>query len=325
MDLQSGIYEQVINEYIRSKLSALGAGSVITKDSVSHYDPQTVLSHYLSVIIQNILQSLEEKPHSFEEQIQFCNSIIDHLAQATDNPEIENCRITNEAELLLALIKNTNESFPVLTSRTLPRPETSIARSSLFTGSPQEPGLGDELRREILSSNRIDLLISFIKWSGIRLIIEELREFVKHGTLRVISTSYTGATDFKAIEMLAALPNTTVKISYDTKRTRLHAKTYHFHRNNGFSTAYIGSSNLSNPAITSGLEWNVKITEQDSADILKKITATFETYWNDPEFVTFTPENKAQLQQALSKERRSDTTILPVFDIQPYYFQKEIL
>jgi len=326
MELRSGIYEQVISEYFLSELSALkAAGGVITRESLTQYDPQAILSQYLSGIIRNVLEEAEEKHQPIEEQIRLCNGLIKHLAEETKNPEIRRCQITEDAEVLLSLIKNEDLRGVGAAAEVLPRPETSIAKSSLFTGSPLEPGLGDELRREIQSSNRIDLLISFIKWSGIRLIIQELREFTKHGNLRVISTSYTGATDLKAIEALSDLPNTRVKISYDTERTRLHAKTYHFHRDNGFSTAYIGSSNLSNPAITSGLEWNVKITEQDSPDILKKIDATFETYWNDPEFVTFTPENREQLQEALSRERRNPNTILPLFDIQPYYYQKEIL
>ena len=126
------------------------------------------------------------------------------------------------------------------------------------------------------------------------------------GKLRIITTSYLGATDFKAVEQLSKLSNTEIHISYDTERTRLHAKTYVFWRDTGFSTVYIGSSNISESAMTSGLEWNIKLSQYDSGDILEKIRATFEGYWNNPEFTPFIAAiDSERLRQALNSERRT--------------------
>ncbi|NPE23872.1 DUF3427 domain-containing protein, partial [Fusibacter sp. A1] len=122
--------------------------------------------------------------------------------------------------------------------------------------------------------------------------------------------------------------NTEVRISYDTQRTRLHAKAYYFERDTGFSTAYIGSSNLSKAALSEGTEWNMKVSEYTSFDIIQKFRYTFDTYWNMSEFVTFDGtdvEDVKRLSRALSSEGYTPTTEARFFDLKAFTYQQEIL
>ena len=76
----------------------------------------------------------------------------------------------------------------------------------------------------------------------------------------MITTAYMKATQRWAIDELIRI-GAKVKISYDSRRTRLHAKARLIRRNTGFSTAFVGSSNLSAAAQLDGLEWNVRLSK----------------------------------------------------------------
>ncbi|MCK4270650.1 MAG: DEAD/DEAH box helicase family protein, partial [Methanogenium sp.] len=326
MSLPNGIYEQVINEYLSNQLQSLDNSWKTEKNKIEIEDSKTILSNYLAHIIKKSLHHIKDKNKKVKSQIEVCNHIIEYLSEISEEDYINECCIGEEAEILLSLYDQMH--YPEITAQSIVRPETSIAQSSLFTGSSIEPSMVSELKKEILTADRIEILVSFVKWGGLRLIENELIEFSKtKKPIKIITTSYMGATDYKAVEFLSNLENCEVKISYDTKRTRLHAKAYTFYRASGFSTSYIGSSNLSNPAITSGLEWNIKITEKDNSDLLKKVEATFETYWNDSEFLTFKKEDSDILKEALQKEKgyTPEGGFSNPFEIIPYYYQKEIL
>lgn len=326
MELKNGLYEQVINRIISEKIREMDESkNLIHKEKIDDEESTHILAQYLHGIIKKGLSYIGVD-NKLNKQIEISNKIIKLIKEETKEECLNEDLISDEAKMLLAVLDKVNSKYAVVNEKNISRPSTSLLQSSLFTGSTTEPTLVSELKKEILSADRIDMLVSFIKWSGLRIIAEELKEFTKDRKLRIITTSYMGATDYKAIEFLSKLPNTEIRISYDTKRTRLHAKSYMFYRDTGFSTAYIGSSNLSNAAISSGLEWNMKITEQDSKNILKKFNATFEAYWHDKEFTEFHLEDTDMLKKALIAERGGQyDTIDYGFDIQPYSYQKEIL
>ena len=318
--LHPGLYEQLINHALREELDTIPA----ERKSVSPVDPAEaaeVLSRYIAEAAKRALSGMAEGWGDVADQVALANRLIGLL------PETDGQGIDDRAEQLMALLAEQDPALALgRTANDAIRPETSIAQSSLFTGAVHEPQMFSELKKEIASADRIDMLVSFIKWSGLRLILEDLEAFARRGgELRIITTSYMGATDVKAVEELAKLPNTRIKVSYDTKRTRLHAKTYVFYRETGFTTAYVGSSNLSNAAISSGLEWNVKVTAKDLPATIRKIAATFDTYWHSDEFEFYGPDMRPRLVEALKAEHYDREHPQFLFDIRPYPYQQEIL
>lgn len=326
--LHPGLYEQIVNNAMTCELAEIPEARKALAP-IDRAEASKVLTQYLSDVVQRGLENVLDNGGDLSAQVGLVNQIVDLIHHTTQEADFTTLSVDRRAEQLLALLGERDPRLAVgRTAFDLDRPETSIAQSSLFTGAVHEPKMYTELKKEIVSADCINMLVSFIKWSGLRLLMDELWEFTQNGgELRVITTSYMGATDVKAIEELRSLPNTQIKVSYDTKRTRLHAKAYVFYRDTGFTTAYVGSSNLSNAAISSGLEWNIKVTCRDLPETIEKITATFESYWNSTEFEYYSEAQKERLVKALRAEKYFDTggETAYTIDIMPYAYQQEIL
>ena len=326
--LHPGLYEQVINNALNRELSEVPEARKSTAP-IDTAEASKVLAQYLTEVVQKGLDNVQDNGGGIEAQIALANQIVSTIQTTTKEPDFAALGVDQRAEQLLALLRENDPRLATgKAAKDIERPETPLAQSSLFTGAIHEPQMYTELKKEIVSADHIDMLVSFIKWSGLRLLMDELRQFTQNGgELRIITTSYMGATDVKAIEELRQLPNTKIKVSYDTKRTRLHAKTYVFYRDTGFTTAYVGSSNLSNAAISSGLEWNVKVTRKDLPETIDKIAATFESYWNAGEFEYYNEGQRERLARALKAEKYSETDHSGIYtlDILPYSYQQEIL
>ena len=326
--LEPGLYEQVINKQIQSELQGSSEDLKLV-EKIDSAEASEVLARYVSEIVHKALDRISDDG-DLTSKVDLVNKVVGLISNDANMDDLKEMAVTDSAEQLLALLSEKDPMYQIgqKKAKDIVRPETSVAQSSLFTGAMHEPQMYSELKKEMETADRIDMLVSFIKWSGLRLLFDELKAFVgRGGQLRIITTSYMGATDVKAIEELSKLTNTEVRISYDTKRTRLHAKAYIFYRKTGFTTAYVGSSNMSNVAMSSGLEWNIKVTTKDMAPTIQKIAATFDSYWHSKNFEKYTGDSYEKLNKALKAERYGEQTnsVGFIVDVNPYPYQQEIL
>ena len=203
--LHPGLYEQVINNALNSELAEIPEARKSTAP-IDTAEAAKVLAQYLTDVVQKGLENVQDNGGGIEAQIQLANQIINTIQTTTEEADFAALGVDQRAEQLLALLQQNDPRLATgKSAKDLDRPETSIAQSSLFTGAIHEPQMYTELKKEIVSADRIDMLVSFIKWSGLRLIMDELRQFAQSGgELRIITTSYMGATDVKAIEELRA-------------------------------------------------------------------------------------------------------------------------
>ncbi|WP_319416005.1 DUF3427 domain-containing protein [Marispirochaeta aestuarii] len=331
--ITSGLYESLITRMLQERLEELDGSFYIAKQSVDSAEAAGYLSRFLSRILFFVFESLPDHEDRLLTQVDLANALVKWLAEYLNKAELSENLLVSQGEILTALFETQNplaKDLKAYVSRITP--QTGLVQSELFTGSNAGLSLESELKREILSSNEICWLVSFIKWTGIRIFSDVLKEAASNGTkLRIITTSYMGATDQKAVDFLADLPNTEVRLSYNTERERLHAKAYLFLRNTGFDTGYIGSSNLSRSALTNGLEWNLKVTTGEIPHIIEKFKSTFETYWASSDFEHYNTQDnshRSRLKKALQFERGGESLDPddPVFfTIEPHSYQKDIL
>jgi superfamily II DNA or RNA helicase/HKD family nuclease len=284
--LPAGVYEALHTARLDRALAQ-------TPDLTARYAPveaaeaPDVLARHLADAVRRALAT-EREP---EQQLSLVNRLLELLNMVEEQP----------AAGLEQLVTLTRPVAPGV--HALQRPVTPLSRAALLTNAADEPSLGSELRAEMSSADQVDLLCAFIRWPGLRVLesaLTGLRE--RDVPLRVLTTTYIGATERRAIDELVNRFNAEVRISYETQSTRLHAKAWLFRRASGYDSAFVGSSNLSRAALLDGLEWNVRLSGVATPDLIRKFEATFDSYWADPAFTPYDPAVDAdRLDDALAR------------------------
>ncbi len=316
-DLQPGLYDQLLNVKKHQELNELDERRLRAK--IRRAPAAELPDRAAEVVASWVRDSLnatgsEDRP---EAALRVTEAVLGALADSGSPLVPDEEQLADPIELLAAI----ERLSPAGDSVSLGRPLTPLRDTVLMTNGRDQPSLSAEISAEIESADRIDLVLAFIRWTGIRNLLGPLRRHVEAGKeLRIITTTYTGSTELRALEALADL-GAQVKVSYDTTTTRLHAKAWMFERATGFSTVYIGSSNLTFSAQVSGLEWNVRASQRLNPDVVASFGRTFASYWADAHFEDF---DSARFRQA-TQQTVGDEAIATPFEIEPYPFQRQIL
>lgn len=328
-NISTGVYEQIINRLFLLKLNKVDAERFyIGKKLISKDDAVHILSKYLQHLIEVAFIGTPED-QGVDKYNEFVNSVIRTLGKEFNVDDTDLDLVDAQKSILTAVIDRTNCEYPDIEKHLRAiTPVTSLSRSALFFGGRGPADMESELNKEILCADEICWVVSFIKTSGLNLLWNSLKKFTSEGKcLRIITTTYTGATDYDAIARLATLPNTEIKISYDGTQDRLHAKSYIFIRNSGFHTAYIGSSNLSSYALKDGKEWNFKATQFELPQVIENVRNSFESYWCDDTFECFVPGvSDERLKKALGIDWETPLLDFSALDLmRAKDYQQEIL
>ncbi len=307
MELIPGVYETLISVAIERKLQELPADRyLVKKPDIDSAESCKILSNYLREVVCLILKNEFVDKTSWgtiSSQVDVVNKILQFIEDEWKCTDVVTAdyQLSEESKLkfLRGIYKKVGYTDEQVEERAKNHPISGYRVSNLFTGG-NDISIDDEIKRDIQTADKIDFVVSFIKFEGLRLIYQDLKDFLSRpgAKLRVMTTTYMGATDPKAIRKLYELKeigDVEIRASFNNNQERLHAKAYIFNRNNGFDTAYIGSSNLSRTALTKGLEWNMRVTSIENAHIINKTKATFDNYWNSDDFEVIDSEEKMNL------------------------------
>src|SRR5262249_32908129 len=202
-ELADGIYEQLITHGIDGRLALL-QGRTSRREQLDPADAHELLARHVGELARRAVRSVGgDDQASVAAQVDLANRIARAIVELAPDVNGQDDFVASPADLLYAITRRAElpglRQFP-------PRPEVPLSASALLVNGRGQPRIGSEVNLELASADQVDLLCAFVKFHGVRVLEEQIANLVdRGGTLRVITTTYMGATERKALDRLAGL------------------------------------------------------------------------------------------------------------------------
>ena len=197
----------------------------------------------------------------------------------------------------------------------------TITTSNSITGDKDH--LYPKLKQSFKTATTIDIVVSFLMESGVKLLLQDLKEALGRGVnIRILTGNYLKITQPQALYLLKSELGDKVDLRfYNNPNKSFHPKAYMFH-NPLDSEIYIGSSNISRGALTSSIEWNYRFLKSNAPNDFKVFYDTFEDLFNNHSLV-ITDEvlkdyskqwTRPNIYKDLEKEESKEDKVINIFE-----------
>jgi superfamily II DNA or RNA helicase len=162
----------------------------------------------------------------------------------------------------------------------------------------------DILKQAFLDSDDAAICVSFLRFSGVSLLLKELRNFSdRGGTLRLLTSTYLNLTQPDALKVLMGF--TGVEIHLQDGLTGFHTKFYCFNKRQHLSYCWIGSSNFTKGGLSTNIEWNLKHSDPEIVEECKK---AFNRLWNRKDVSPLTLEILGNYKKMFNNDKNQMVT-----------------
>jgi hypothetical protein len=180
----------------------------VSEELLDSGDSHEFIARY---VFEAILRKLRGLPsdQKIAHQVALSNQLLGVLRSTNGGPEPG--ALISQPARLLRCVRTALQEF---SETKLPAPDIPLSQSDLLVNARDEPAVGHALTKEIASADRIDLLCAFLKWNGLRILLDALKRHMELGRpLRVITTTYIGATERRVLDTLVEI-GAQVRVTY---------------------------------------------------------------------------------------------------------------